>query len=301
MSIERFNFSWDHAKNFLVVAQEGTISAAAKTLKISQPTLSRQISSLEEELGMDLFERSAKGLFLTAAGSVLAEHVTRMASSARDFSIAASNHSKGSGGKVVVSAPEMVASHILTDVVCDVKTAHSAIDVELQVTSAMANILEREADIAIRNIRPTQADLITRKLLDGLGRMYATKEYIESLGGSPLTPQALQDATFINFNPMHSVVVDMNPEYLRVAPRQSPLVCSSELVGWELVKKGLGIGIMIEQIGDNEPQLQRVLPEFPPLEFELWIVVHRELRSTPALQVVFDAIVTTFDRFTARK
>jgi DNA-binding transcriptional LysR family regulator len=287
MNFKSIDFNWEHAKVFLIIAREGSLTSAAKVLNVSQPTLSRHINALEAELGFDLFERTSTGLLLTVKGQLLFEHVERMAECANAFSLEATKQSTTIKGDVRISAPEVFAGLMLPKLVLDINEQYPDINVEIQANNKVADLLHREADIAIRTFRPTEVELIVKKLVEGKGRLYCAKNYLHS--GVTVNQHTIENVTFINFDPAFPIA--NNPHYLNISSNYKLLKTENYLVGWEMVKNGLGIGFMDERVGDNEASVVRALPHKEPLKFELWLVVHRELRNSPSLKAVFDCIV----------
>jgi len=291
MNFKSIDFNWEHAKIFLIIAREGSLTSATKVLKISQPTLSRHINALETELGFDLFERTSRGFLLTSKGQLLFEHVEQMAECANAFSLEATKQSTTIKGDVCISAPEVIAGLMLPRLVLNINEQYPDINVEIQANNKVADLLHREADIAIRTFRPTEVELIVKRLVEGKGRLYCAKDYL--LDRIVVNDQTMENVTFINFDPDFPIAD--NPHYLNISSNFKLLKTENYLVGWEMVKNGLGIGFMDERVGDGEASVVRALPHKEPLKFELWLVVHREIRNTPSLKAVFDCIVQYFN------
>ncbi|WP_168171434.1 LysR family transcriptional regulator [Lacimicrobium sp. SS2-24] len=286
MEWKSINFDWNHAKTFLVTAEEGSFSSGAAALGVSQPTLSRQVSALEENLGVTLFARSSKGITLTPHGQALLLYVREMARLANQLSFSATGRSEEIEGKVIVSVTDLVAMHILPDILKNFALQAPSIDIELITTDSLSDLHAREADIAIRASRPKQPELIARRLREVRAHLYASKEYIEQLG-RPLDLDKLKRANYVGFA-VGSPYMSLLQQYIGQPPQRSPLVIDSSIIQWEYIKKGMGIGFMVEDIGDKEPLVERVMPDSPPLSFEIWLVVHRELRSSRRLKIVYD-------------
>lgn len=286
MGWKAIDFDWNRAKSFLVTAEEGSFSAGAAALGLSQPTLSRQVSALEDELGVSLFERSSRGLHLTTTGEELVQYVKEMAQIASQFSLSATSRSEGIEGKVTITATDITAMYILPKIITGLREHAPGIDIELISTDQTRDLQGREADIAIRASRPTQPELIARKLRQLCGSLYASTDYIDSLGG-PITLNKLNQATFVGID-KDSPQVEFLYKYANIVPTRSPIVVDSTLVQWEYVRRGMGIGFMLDAIGDDDPLVERVIPEISPLSVEIWLVVHRELRTSPKLQIVFE-------------
>lgn len=287
MDWRSIKFDWNRARAFLVTAEEGSLSAAARALDMTQPTLGRQVTALESELGVSLFERTKNGLVLTQSGHELLEQVKTMGEAATRFSLLASGQAEALEGSVCISATELVAAFELPAIVEKIRRRWPGIDIEIVASNDTSDLTRREADIAIRGFRPTQQDLIVRKLSCFYMHLYASKEYVKTLKRRRM-PTDLSEADFLGFNQSAMMVTEMNKRGFDVTEDNFPVIAGNHLVQWELVKSGAGIGFMSVKIGDDETRVERVLPEYPAFEIERWLVVHRELKTSRRLRVVFD-------------
>lgn len=284
-------FDWNRAKAFLVTAEEGTLSAAARALGVAQPTLGRQVDALEEELGVILFERVGRGLALTPSGVELLEHVRAMGDAANRVALAAAGQSQSIEGTVCIAASEIYAALVLPPIVAKLRRAEPGLHLEIVASTRASDLKRREADIAIRNFQPTEPDLVAKKIRDVPARLYATPSYLERIG-NPRLPSDLQRAEFIGIDRSGAFLTGLNRLGLSLTERNFPIVTENYLVMWELVKHGLGIGILDGDLGDAEPRVRRALPDFDPLLFPIWLVAHRELNTSRRVRVVFDLLAT---------
>ena len=289
------NFDWNRARAFLVTAEEGSLSAAARALGMAQPTLGRQVSALEQELGVALFERVGRGLTLTPSGLDLMDHVRGMGEAAARMSLAASGKAQAIEGTVSISASEVDAAFRLPAIIGKLRQMAPGLDVEIVATNSESDLRRREADIAIRNYRPTQPNLVARKIRDIDGRIYATPGYLESIG-NPQTPQALSGADFIGFNRSGEFIAAMTRFGLTLTAKNFPILSESHLVQWSHVRQGLGIGIMTSDIGDAEPAVVQVLPDVDPIVIPVWLVTHREVHTSRRVRLVFDLVASELGR-----
>ncbi|WP_212523469.1 LysR family transcriptional regulator [Actibacterium sp. MT2.3-13A] len=282
-------FDWNRARAFLVTAEEGSLSAAARALGLAQPTLGRQVAALEEELGVALFERAGRGLTLTPTGLELLEHVRRMGEAAGRVSLAATGHSQQIEGSVTISAGEAYAAFLLPPILSRLRLSHPGIRVEIVASNTVSDLRRREADIAIRNARPADPELIARRMGDDAARLYAAPAYLDRLG--PLRgPGDLARADFIGFDEGGALREALNALGLGLARDNFTVLSGSHLVQWECVRRGLGIGVMPAAIGDADPLVRRVLPDLPPIPFPVWLTAHRELHSSRRIRLVFDLL-----------
>lgn len=281
------NFDWNRARALLVTADEGSLSAAARALGMTQPTLGRQVAALEKELGVVLFERVGRGLELTPSGLDLVEHARAMGEAANRLSLAASGRSDSLAGTVCITTTEVLAAFELPSIVQKLRRLHPGVEIEIVASNDTSDLNRREADIAIRSYRPTQPELIGKKVRSLKARLYASQSYLDMLG-NPSAPEHLNDAEFIGFNRGSLLIEGLNSLGLTLTQKNFPVITESHLVHWELVKQGVGIGMMPETIGDAEPMVERALTELEPFEVELWLVAHRELKTSRRIRTVFD-------------
>jgi DNA-binding transcriptional LysR family regulator len=282
-------FDWNRARAFLVTAEEGSLSAAARALGVAQPTLGRQVDALEEELGVVLFERVGRGFTLTPSGQELLEHVRAMGEAAGRFSLTSMGQAQAIDGLVKIAASEAHAMIVLPPILAKLRAAAPGISIEIIASSATSDLRRREADIAIRNYRPEEPDLIAKKIRDIPARLYATPEYIERIG-HPKLPYELRHADFINIDRSGMFLKGMNGLGMNLTDRNFPIMTENYLVMWGMVKGGLGIGVQDSLIGDAEPLVRRVLPDLEPLIFSMWLVTHREVNTSQRVRVVYDLL-----------
>ncbi|MBO6939790.1 MAG: LysR family transcriptional regulator [Deltaproteobacteria bacterium] len=286
MDWTRVDFDWNRARAFLVTAEEGSFSAAARSLNTTQPTIGRQVAALESELDVVLFERVGRGLELTPTGLELLEHVRAMASHATALSRVAAGQAVSLNGPVVISAGEVIAAWVLPPIVARIRALHPGITIEIIATNQTSDLGRREADIAVRSYRPTDTALVAKKIRDDRGYLYATPEYLASIG-DPTTPAELSRAEFIAFDATDVFMKGLNAMGLSLTPESFPYVCGNQHVQWALITQGAGIGVMMAAIGDADPRVQRASDDLV-FEVPLWLTSHREVRTSRRVRVVFD-------------
>ena len=289
-------FDWNRARAFLVTAEEGSLAAAARSLGMTQPTLGRQVAALEREIGVDLFTRRGRGLELTPNGIKLLAHVRLMGEAASRFSLSASGKSEFIEGNVCITASELLSAFVLPPMIQTLRDMEPGIEIEMTATNEERDLNRREADIAIRNFRPTQPELITRKLGSVRGHLYAAKSYLQQLG-NPQSMAELNKASYIDIEKPGRLLALLNAQGFNLSQQNFPVISNSHIVQWELVKLGAAITATLEDIGDNEPLVERlVVPGLSPIEMDLWIVTHNELRTSRRIRRVFDFLVSEFSR-----
>ena len=182
MDWRSITFDWNRARAFLVTAEEGSLAAAARAMGMTQPTLGRQVAALEEEIGFKLFTRRGRGLELTPNGVKLLEHVRLMGDAANQFSMSVKGKSDGIEGEVSITATELFSAFMLPPKIKTLRELEPGIEIEINATNVERDLNRREADIAIRSFRPSQPNLIAKRLCSIRGHLYAAKSYLEQLG-----------------------------------------------------------------------------------------------------------------------
>ena len=285
------NFDWNRARAFLVTAEEGSLSSASRRLGLTQPTLSRQVSGLEKELNVALFERVGKGLEITPTGLELLDHVRKMGDAAMHLSLAASGQSDAIEGSVCISTTKIMAAYVMPRLIKKLRQQEPGIKIELLANDEESDLRRREADIAIRAFRPNQPSLITKKLSKMGGPLYIAKSYYKELG-KPSSIEAFNKANFIGFGNNDVLLNLLNARGMKLTPNNFPLFSEDRLIQMELIKQGLGIGLMPKEVGESDPLLMPVLSQIEPFETDMWLVTHRELRTSRRIKRVFDFIVS---------
>lgn len=294
MDYKTLNFDWNRAKAFLVTAEKGSYSAASRALNLTQSTLGRQVQALEDELGVVLFERAGKGIQITPIGLDLIEHVKSMAEAASKLSLAAMGQSEDLEGTVTITASEANSAFLLPKFIKKIRNLAPGIKIEIVAKNDSADLRKREADIAVRNFKPKQPDLIMKQVSDAQGNFYATKEFIKKHGPFK-TIKDLSKANFVSIGDLSGYIEGLKAYGLNLTKENFSIMTESHFVHWNLVKDGLGIGIMPHYIGDKDKSVVRVIKSFEGISFSTWIVSHRELRTNRRIRFVFDQLVEYFN------
>ena len=278
---------WSLLESFAAVGEHGSLSAAARAIGASQPTLSRHITTLEHRVGARLFEREASGVALTATGAALMAHAKDMANAASKLSMAMDGRAESLKGCIRLTASQIMASYVLPSVLTKLRMAEPDIDIELVASDKTENLLRREADIAIRMYRPTQEDVITRKIGNLRMGMYASRSYIERHGllGSI---EDIGEHTIIGYDRSTQIIEGFKEAGFNVDRDFFAFRCDDQVVCWEMAKAGFGIGFNQIQIGDREPAMVRIEIAGEVGSLPIWLAAHSELRSSPRVRFVFD-------------
>lgn len=281
------NLQWPHIQSFAAVAKNGSLSAAARSIESSQPTISRHISILEGILGITLFKRTGNGLELTKTGLYLLAHAEEMAMAANRFALAASGRSESLAGTIRITASISVAGFLLPPILSKLHIAEPEIEIELVASDQSDNLLLREADIAVRMFRPTQQDLITRKVGQVRIGAFASHDYI-ARRSEPEKFEDIYQHTVIGTERTDQTLEGLRAVGLDADKRLFSLRCENQMVAWELVLSGFGVGFNHLSIGNAEPLVKRLLPSTQPFKLPIWLTSHRELKTNRRVRRVFD-------------
>jgi DNA-binding transcriptional LysR family regulator len=284
-------FDWNRARAFLVTAEEGSLSAAARALGMTQPTLGRQVAALETELGVALFERAGRGLILTPSGLEMMDHVRAMGQAASGLSRVASGQSQSVEGLVSITAGEAISAYMLPPVLARMRRQYPGIRVDIVASNELRDLRRREADIALRNVRPADPQLIAKKLRGGHFHLYASETYIAAHGPFD-TLEQLKQAAFIGFAENDLLIEGLSAAGLSLSAGHFGLTSASHLVQWQMVQQGFGIGVMTQAVADVTPHVIRAAPFMAPFDIEIWLVAHRELNTSRRMRIVFDYLAS---------
>ncbi len=277
---------WTLLRSFLAVVETGSLSAAALRVDATQPTLSRHIRELETVLGVTLFTRSARGLDPTAAALGLVDDARAMGAAADALSLKAWSRSQHLTGTVRVTTSVMVANMWLPPILSALRVAEPSIQIELIPSDLNQNLLSRDADIAIRMVDPTQNALIARKLGDAPVGLYGTRGYF-ARRGRVATMQDLLAHDVIGFD-RSDVILRLYAKSGHPVSREAfPLRCDDQMVCWNLLLAGAGIGFAQVLLADRHAELDRVAIDLMA-PMPVWLVMHEEVRSNARIRRVAD-------------
>ncbi|MEM7214072.1 MAG: LysR family transcriptional regulator [Pseudomonadota bacterium] len=280
-------YDWSLLQSFVAVAKHGSLSTAAVAVRTSQPTMSRHISMLEEKTGHRLFERSKSGVELTTAGAELLEHANRMADAAAKFQIASEGREEAFAGTVRITASRIVSTFILPAVLTRLRLVEPGIGIELTASDQTENLLHREADIAVRMFRPTQPDMITRKVTELELGAYAASSYLERRG----EPRCLDDILehdVIGYDRSTLIIDGFREHGVKVDRDFFVFRSDDQVVCWNMVVAGYGIGFNQAVIGDMEPRVKRIDQAGIVGAMPVWLTAHSALKSNPRIRRVYD-------------
>ncbi len=293
--MSRPDLNWDDQRAFLAVVDAGSLSAAARRLGLTQPTVRHRIEALERALGTPLFARAVNGLVPTEEARALAVHVRHMELASEAFRRAGSAPAGTVAGTVRISVADVIGIEVLPQMLGPLREAHPALDLELVLSNASADILHQEADIAIRMHPPRQDALIARHL----GRIplgfYAAPAYVARHG----QPATLADlAQHVLIGPDRSAADLAFVEALNIqagVPLAFAIRTDSHPAQLAAARAGLGVAVTQVAIGDRD--LVRFLPDLVLPALEVWIVAHEDLRRSARIDRVFQHLAESFGRY----
>ena len=289
MNWDEIAFDWNQVRAFLAASEEGSLSAAARALHQTQPTLSRQVTGLEQSLGVTLFERGHRRLQLTAAGLELLEHVRVMAEAANRVSLAASGQSQAIEGRVCITATEMLATYYLPPMLRKLREQAPGIVVEVVASDQVRDLIRREADIAIRHTQPAQPDLIARRIGFLRGRIYAARRLLDEVR-MPRSFEDLAGQDFVGIDDTEALIAGLTEQGLELHLEQFRVRAASGNCMLQLIREGLGFGFLPMDTGRLFEDLVCVLPELFDPEIPVWLLSHRELHTSRRIRVVYDLL-----------
>lgn len=283
------NIGWELYRTFLSVLREGSLSGAARALGITQPTVGRHVAALEEALGTVLFTRSQTGLLPTEVALALRTHAEAMESTAASLERAASSQGEGVRGVVRVSASEVVCAEVLPAIVAGLRETHPALKVELVSTNRVQDLLRREADIAVRMVRPRQEQLVARRIGNIELGFHAHRDYL-ARHGTPRKLEELAAHALIGYDQPTAFVRNAGKALKGFTRDAFSLRTDSDLTQLALIRAGAGIGICQVALASRNPGLVRLIPRGFSLKLDTWVTMHEDLRGSPRCRATFDAL-----------
>ena len=281
------SFDWTLVRSFLAVLDAGSLMGAARQLGALQPTLSRHITELEAQLGAPLFERTGRGVLPTTLALAIAESARQMATSADTLARTLTRSREATAGTVRITTSEVAASYLLPPVLARLHLAEPGIQIELVASNQISNLLRREADIAVRMVRPAQGSLVARKLGDIAIIAGAHTGYLQR-AGTPRKPGDLLQHRLIGYDRDDTIERGFAKFGLALPHEAFALRTDNHLAYGRLVAAGAGIGFVAAYNLRHWPGVVPLLPmlKIPPLP--CWLAVHREIRGSALVRRVYD-------------
>src|SRR5512135_854171 len=278
---------WQTFRSFLAVMSEGSLSAAARKLALTQPTIGRHIDQLETGLHLSLFTRSQSGLIPTQAARELLPHAQAMASAAEALVRASSGAAAEERGTVRLTASVVIGGEVLPPILTAFHEKHPGVAIELVLSDITQNLLRRDADIAVRMARPKQEALVTRKIGRVALGLFAHRRYLERHG----TPHSIADLSqhaLMGFDKETGVVRALRLVGLKLDREMFSLRSDADLALLSALRAGYGLGVCQIGIARRDPNLVQVMHGAFKFELDMWLVMHKDLRNTRRVRLLFD-------------
>jgi DNA-binding transcriptional LysR family regulator len=287
---------WSLWRSFAAVVEAGSLSAAARKLGLSQPTLGRHIESLEADLGITLFERTLQGLKPTDTALRLYEPVSGAERALSEAALMAEGSSAAPGGTVRITASTVISHYVLPEMLARLRETFPTVALELVPSDSAENLLLRESDIAVRMFRPTQLELITKRIGEVHLVTCAHEKYL-ARRGRPTRLEDLAGHDLIGFDRSELIISAARTLGIDLKREDFAVRTDSQTAIWELLKAGLGIGFAQRRLVAGTPGMAALLPGLvlPPLE--IWLTTHRELFTSRRIRAIYDALAAELSAY----
>jgi DNA-binding transcriptional LysR family regulator len=283
--------SWDYYRSFLAVLNEGSLSAAARSLGLTQPTLGRHIEALEAAFGTPLFLRGPQGLLPTDTALAMRAQTEMMDATSATLRRIASGAQQAAKGSVRISASDIIATEVLPPILARLQDAHPALEVELSLSDRVEDLMRHQADIAVRMVAPRQNNLLSQRIGALALGFHAHRAYLQRHG----TPQSFEDLhqhRLIGFDQRLNYIRDILKDRPDLADIHFTFRCDSNVAQFAAIRAGLGIGICQNALARQQTDLVEILPGQLNLSLDTYVVMHEDLKHSPRCRVTFDALVS---------
>jgi len=288
--------NWEWYRTFLEVLEAGSLSAAGRALGLTQPTVGRHIDSLESALALKLFTRSFDGFAPTDAALELKPYAADVAATAAALRRVASSHGSGVRGTVRLSASEVIGVEVLPPILAALRGQHPALVIELVLSNRVDDLLRREADIAVRMVRPAQAALVARRIGGIELGLHAHEGYLAA-HGVPRSMEALSDHAVIGFDRENAFIRSLQDRFPTFSRSALAFRSDSDLAQLAAIRAGFGIGVCQSALAAKDQTLVRVLETEFSITMDTWIAMHEDLRESPRCAATFAALAAGLDSY----
>lgn len=273
---------WQDIRHFLGIARSGTLSGAARSLKVDHATVSRRLAALEAALDVRLIDRLPRSCRLTAIGRQVLERALEMEGAAHGISRLAKAAHAPLAGRVTLSAPPVLVAHFLAERLARFRAEYPDIRLSLSAQGQQISLSRREADLAVRLVRPDEKGTVARKIGTMAFGLYAHRSYAH------LT--ARERWQFIAFDQSYANMPQQR--WLLNLAGDRPIACELNHISEHLVAACTGAGVagLPCFIAERERDLVRIIEDVPSFARDIWLAVHRDLRKAPAVRAVMDFV-----------
>jgi DNA-binding transcriptional LysR family regulator len=280
-------FDWALVKSFLAVLDAGSLMGAARHLGAQQPTLSRHVAELEAQLGAPLFERTGRGVTPTATALAIADAARHMQDGADALGRSLQRRRDTTTGSVRITTSAVAAVWLLPPLLAQLQVAEPGIQIELVASNTLSNLLRREADIAVRMVRPVQGSLVARKMGD-IPIVAAAHDSYLARAGTPRTPRDLLRHRLLGYDRDTTMLRGFAALGLPITRDQFALRTDDQVSYGRLLASGAGIGFVAAYNLAHWPGVRPLLPMLKIAPLPCWLAVHREIRGNPVVRRVYD-------------
>ncbi|WP_127521165.1 LysR family transcriptional regulator [Mesorhizobium sp. Z1-4] len=291
-------FDWNLIRSFVAVAEAGSLSEAARRLSSSQPTLGRHVAELETALGAVLFRRGRSGYELTENGAAFLDRAKAMRDNADTISRLAVGREEKVAGTVRITASEVVATYVLPSIMARLGRSEPDIEVEIVASDQVGNLLRRDADIAVRMVEPAQNDIIARKIADLPLTACAASSYLERRG-HPKTATDLRDHDIVGYDRADDIIQGFAQFGLSVDRHAFRFRTDNQVVFWEAVRAGNGIGFAQLSLVKRDALVEPLLQGLPLPVLPMWLAMHHDVRHSPRIRRVADFLFAELKTYAA--
>jgi DNA-binding transcriptional LysR family regulator len=281
------SLDWNLIRVFVAVGETGSLSAAARVLGSSQPTVGRHIDELERALGQRLFVRGKRGYDLTEQGDALMARGLAAVEAFAAVARQAAGQEERVAGTVRIAASDVVSAFVIPPIMARLAVEESQIEVEVVASDRVENLLRRDADIAVRMVRPTQQDLLTRHIADIPMRLCGAKTYLDRRG-RPETLEQLLTHDMVGFDRNDLVIEGFAQAGVTITRNAFRFRTDNQIVYWNAVRAGNGLGFSMTPLIARSPEVELLMPEVRPPDLPMWLALHRDVRSSARIRRVAD-------------
>ncbi|HUA34995.1 MAG TPA: LysR family transcriptional regulator [Candidatus Binataceae bacterium] len=281
-------WQWDDVRFFLALSRNRSLSGAARALGVDHATVGRRLTAFEEELGSKLFDRTPEGFATTAAGEAILSECEAMENAASSVDRLVAGHDARLSGLVRVATTELLAQVVVVPALAQIAATHPQLQVDIVAHPRPVDIARRQADVAVRFVRPRDGDLVCRKLGEFGMTRYASRAYLGA-HGVPKSGQHLEGHTSVGYLTAPSWFNET------LGGAHTVLFSNSPYVQLAAMAAGVGIGVAPCCVGDEYPGLVRLVPGEAPELRPVWVIMHRDLRRVARIRIVANAIAEVFE------
>lgn len=287
---------WNYIRTFLTVVDVGNLSRAAKVLGQTQPTIGRQISALEMQLALPLFDRVHNQLRLTEKGAELAEKYRPMQDAIYQAAIAAQSFHDLQEEDITITATDIVSRFVMPSALKAIHKQAPHINITLLSTDQFQDINKREADIAVRNLRPSDPELIAQKVGTSSAYFYGATTYLDRVG-RPKNIFDLENHQIIAYDDPKAMISELGNRDIKLTTQNFRFASNDSNALWQMVCDGMGLGIMVDYVGDKQVGVEKLNFAHEPIVFDTWITTHAQLRKNPNIRLVYDYVLDALMAF----